>query len=979
MAVAVGVTAVALVVVAVAARKPAARYLLVGWLERQGVAADARVTGLSLSRFQGALAAGPAGRRDVEAPVIDVRYGFTGPWAGQPFGVSVIGVTAERPVVRAALRNGQLSLGTLDPLIQSFMRRPPQPNAAQPRIDIRQATLILATDYGPVTLVADGRLEDGKLIALKATNAPARLAGPAFSATLGAGVLTLRTAGGRSHAELALPVTAARAKAASFEAGVVTLALDGPYPDLVKKRGDGRVTASLKGKAGRITLGGQALTEAAFDAGFNGQASGWITDLAVRGAGAANLTARDLAGPARVSALALAATGEDLSWTRAGGDAVAGRLRLVGRADRLAMGDLVLTAASATAKGPVAAGPSGTRATLDGGLVARGAYRGLGPVGEDDMAALAALKRAAADFTLAAPAVRVSVNDRGPRLDLPQPIRVRSASGGAASLSAMGRGYRLAVAGGGLPRLEARANTVRFVGGGARVAGALDAAGDFGFVDGGRLRTTGELSLGEGGVRYVTTACADVAAERLEFGENSVAAVKGQFCPAGGPLFVMDGAGWRLAGRAKGVAGQVPSFQVAGQDAAANLVVRGRGATMSAEVAAISGRLVDRAPQTRFHPVQVEGAAALTSGVLTSALAGRIAGHAVGRADVRHDLAAGRGGMDVDTGELVFAEGGLQPAQLSPMAGAIGSPATGRARFVGRIDWRPGEASSRGELTTPGLDFVSPAGPAKGLSGTIAFTSLAPLATAPGQTVRIASVGGIAPLSDVEARFVIADETIRLGELHAGVGGGQVKLEEVEIPLAPDAQIRGTVELVGVQVHDMVEASPFGDKVELSARVSGRVPFELLNGRVRVREGAVRAIEPGRLSINRSALTGVSAEGAQALAQAGSPGLSAPVTDFAYQAMENLAFDQMDATLNSLPEGRLGILFHLRGRHDPPQKQSIRLSLADIIARRFMNKPLPLPSGTEVNLTLDTTVNLDDLLRDFGEYQKLRHSGDVQP
>ena len=113
--------------------------------------------------------------------------------------------------------------------------------------------------------------------------------------------------------------------------------------------------------------------------------------------------------------------------------------------------------------------------------------------------------------------------------------------------------------------------------------------------------------------------------------------------------------------------------------------------------------------------------------------------------------------------ELVFAEGGLQPAQLSPMAGAIGSPATGRARFVGRIDWRPGEASSRGELTTPGLDFVSPAGPAKGLAGTIAFTSLAPLATAPGQTVRIASVGGIAPLSDVEARFVIADETIRLG------------------------------------------------------------------------------------------------------------------------------------------------------------------------------------------------------------------------
>ena len=88
------------------------------------------------------------------------------------------------------------------------------------------------------------------------------------------------------------------------------------------------------------------------------------------------------------------------------------------------------------------------------------------------------------------------------------------------------------------------------------------------------------------------------------------------------------------------------------------------------------------------------------------------------------------------------------------------------------------------------------------------------------------------------------------------------------------------------------------------------------------------------------------------------------MADFAYQAMENLAFDHMDVTLNSLPGGRLGGLFHISGRHDPPKRQTIRLSLVDLITRRFLQRELPLPSGTEVNLTLDSSVNLDDVLRD---------------
>ncbi|MDB5447920.1 MAG: hypothetical protein JWQ97_3237, partial [Phenylobacterium sp.] len=130
-------------------------------------------------------------------------------------------------------------------------------------------------------------------------------------------------------------------------------------------------------------------------------------------------------------------------------------------------------------------------------------------------------------------------------------------------------------------------------------------------------------------------------------------------------------------------------------------------------------------------------------------------------------------------------------------------------------------------------------------------------------------------------------------------------------------------------------------------------------------------------------LTAVAASGA--VAAPGAPAVAPPaattdtITDFAYQAMENLAFSRLEAGVDSRSDGRLGVLFHIVGKHDPPQHQEIRLSLGDLIGRKFLGKPLPLPSGTGVDLTLDTTLNLDDLLGDYAEFQRLHGSAQVQP
>jgi len=228
--------------------------------------------------------------------------------------------------------------------------------------------------------------------------------------------------------------------------------------------------------------------------------------------------------------------------------------------------------------------------------------------------------------------------------------------------------------------------------------------------------------------------------------------------------------------------------------------------------------------------------------------------------------------------------------------------------------------------------------------------------------------------------FEVQEKALLISGGEASVGGGKVRVESLAVPLVAGVPMQGALLFEGVQLHDLVEASPFGDKVDLDARVSGRMPFESLDGKVRILGGDLHAIQPGRLSINRSALDAVAAGGSADLPTGTTTAVEAndTFTDFAYQAMENLAFTTLDAGVATREDGRLGVLFHIIGKHDPPQHQEIKISLMDLIGRKFLGRKLPLPSNTGVDLTLDTTLNLDDLLADYADYQRLRSSAPVQ-
>jgi hypothetical protein len=981
----IGVAVLLVPLVLYEARKVIAREALVGWLLDHGVTSEVNVEGLRFDRLSGGVRAGNPKAPDLLAKGVAVTYGLRG------LNFEVRSVTLRGPTLRARLHDGRLSLGSLDQLIEELRRRPPQPDEAQPQILIDHGILLLATDYGPVRLTIDATVKDGRLIALVARSDPTRLTGRAFDLAVGAGAASLRTTGDRVALTLDGPIESLRAGGMTATATRLQVNADAPYPDLKRKRFDGAVTlhANLAGQG--LASDGVRVEAPRVDVTFQGRAGGWIDDISLGGAAVADLRgAAAAAGGMRLGPVRATVKAGDLRWTRNGGDAVSATPQVTALLQEAVAGRLRLSQLLIEGRGPVSYGRGGVQTAMTVSLEGHSGWTGLGPVKAADAPELVAMKRAAQGFQVAAPAMAFELKGGVSQYALPQPLRLRADRGGTLKISGgsgapvlgpSGGAFRFDVQGGGLPTVDADIRRLRIAKGVVTAQGEAKAVGSWGPVEGGALDVAGTLRIADGTSSFAAARCASVSARKVVFGANDVERLTGQLCPGGGAMVTLAPGRWRLRAQVGGLAADAPFLRARIAGGAGGVVAEQTAGQLNVTAALGEAKVSDQAPQTRFNPLQLAGTAKLADTRWAATFRARTpAGTPVMDAVLRHDTRTAQGGLTLDTGPLVFADGGLQPNQLSPLARALGSPAAGEAKFTGRMDWTPRGVTSGGTLSVPDLDFASAAGKVSGLKGVIAFTSLAPLVAAPGQTLSVERLDAIVPVTALTGTFGLDDKALTVTGGAADVGGGRVRLESLKVPLASGAPMVGVLVFDGVQLHDLVEASPFGDRAELDAKVSGRVPFQSEAGKVHIEDAELHAIQAGRLSINRQALTGVAATGSVS-APTGPPAAVAPndtFTDFAYQAMENLAFDKLEASIASRDDKRLGILAHIVGRHDPPQRQEIKLSLFDLLGRKFLNRRLPLPSDTGVDLTLDTTLNLDDLLADYADYQRLRSSPPVQ-
>lgn len=1004
-------------------RRAATRQALIGWLERQGIEADMQIERAELDGLVASVRIGDAAEPDITVERVEVDYAIGAPWSKGGLGLTPTRIRLVRPVVRASVRNGRLTFGSLDPLVERFTGRPPRPDSRGPLVLVEDGRVRLDTDYGPTNILGDARIDDGKMMRLVARMpATAFKSGNIEARGLRASV-DLTTTGDRVALRLAADAQTARLPGLDGEAVRMTLAGDLPYPDLETHRGDGHARVDLRLAGARLGVGEASARDADLHLTFDGQTTGWIESFRLEGKTAADLAVTAIAAPAtsagaarlRLTAARTVVARDDrgLVWRVDGAAAMTAarasaiglegagltmtspRLTLGGRGRAVeAEGPMVLTAAgltrddltlndvrSATDFDFVSDG--GLRITATGSFsAARGAWPLFGAPVRDDVPELSGMKRALSAFAVNAPRFELVAGHSGARLTLSRPATLSPANGGiltvspasapifAAAPGRAGGGALLLTAtrGEGLPEADFAIPVWRLTPSGFTATLDGRAALDFGLARGITFQTRGELTSSAGQLTYVAARCVPLSIERLELEENDVVDVEGDICPLTRPLVEVAGGRWRADGAIRGLDAAAPFLALNFRDAEGGFTATGGPGGIGLEARVTRATLEDATAPLRFNPLIATGSARLIDEDWSGAFDLARGAVGLGRLTLAHHGSAGAGGLVISAPSIAFSEGGLQPADLSPLAGFIGSPASGTVAFDGRVDWSAdADGSSSGRLTIPGLDFTSPAGPVKDLRGTINFTNLAPLTAAPGQRLTADSLESVVPLTDIELTFGLdkAAVTIEGGDLM--VADGRIRVEPFAVSLDPNQPISGVIALERVQLGQVIAGSGFGDKVNLDAVVSGRLPFtsDRENG-VRIAGGSLAAVQPGRLSIAREALSGL---------EAGGGGEALPpntIQDLAYQAMENLSFDILSADVNSLDEGRIGVLFRIRGRHDPPQRQELRIPIAEFISREFLNRPIVLPSGTGIDLTLDTTLNLNQLISDLLELNRAR-------
>ncbi|MEX0341602.1 MAG: YdbH domain-containing protein, partial [Erythrobacter sp.] len=292
--------------------------------------------------------------------------------------------------------------------------------------------------------------------------------------------------------------------------------------------------------------------------------------------------------------------------------------------------------------------------------------------------------------------------------------------------------------------------------------------------------------------------------------------------------------------------------------------------------------LVDREGPARFEPLIARGAGlTLIDNIIEASaeLRNPASDRLVTVVDIRHDLASGAGHADLDVPGIRF-DRGLQPDQLSRLALGVIANAEGVVTGSGRIDWAAdGAVTSTGSFSSEDLDFAAAFGPVRGASGTIEFSDLLNLTTAPDQSIRVASVNPGVEVFDGEVAFQLRD-----GELLAVSGGswpfmgGQLILRDVDLNLGISEERRYIFEIVGLDAATFVTEMEL-ENLSATGTFDGTVPIVFdENGNGRIDTGVLISRPPGG---NISYVGELSYEDLS------------PIANFAFDALKSLDYSQM--------------------------------------------------------------------------------------
>ncbi|HJS40655.1 MAG TPA: YdbH domain-containing protein [Sphingomicrobium sp.] len=201
---------------------------------------------------------------------------------------------------------------------------------------------------------------------------------------------------------------------------------------------------------------------------------------------------------------------------------------------------------------------------------------------------------------------------------------------------------------------------------------------------------------------------------------------------------------------------------------------------------------------------------------------------------IEHRVSTGDGEAILDVPGIQFGNA-LQPEELTRLTQGVIALVNGGLSGQGRIAWTGGgTVTSTGEFTVNDMDVAAPFGPVTGMRGTIRFTDLLGLETAPGQVMTVESINPGILVENGAIRYqLLPDQLVKIERGEWPFMGGRLILHETILNFARPTAKRLTFEVAGLDARTFVESLDFKE-LEASGTFDGVLPmiFDENGGRI---------------------------------------------------------------------------------------------------------------------------------------------------
>ena len=335
--------------------------------------------------------------------------------------------------------------------------------------------------------------------------------------------------------------------------------------------------------------------------------------------------------------------------------------------------------------------------------------------------------------------------------------------------------------------------------------------------------------------------------------------------------------------------------------------------------------LQDRQPSPRFEPLAgSDGRITLQDNVIRGsfALSDPKYGQDIADVTLRHDLSAGAGGAELQVPGIVFARRGLQPIDLSQLALGVIANVDGTVTGSGSIAWDARGVTSTGAFSSEALDFAAAFGPVQGASGTIRFTDLLGLTTAPRQVLKVAAINpGIEVYDGEIALSLVGGQLLRFEGGTWPFLGGTLTMRPVDLNLGAAEERRYVLVIDGLDAARFVERMQLGN-LAVTGLFDGTIPLVFdKDGNGQLQNGVLVSRPPGGNVAYIGQLT------YEDLSYIG---------NFAFQTLRDLDYDRMEIVMNGPLTGELVTRVRFDGIRQGEDAKS------NIITRQIAKLPVRL-------------------------------------